>query len=76
MKDGMKVRPDQKNIKLFSTAIALLKHVKTWQKKKWISFLHLISASEGNKFLTDTQTDYIYRDTLSSRVRVVLRTAV
>jgi hypothetical protein len=64
MKDDMKVRQDQKNIKLFSTAIALLKHVKTWRDKSW-DFLNLVSASEDNKFLTDTQTGYVYRDTLS-----------
>jgi hypothetical protein len=34
----MKVRPDQKNIKLFSTAVVLLKHVKTWQEKKGEDF--------------------------------------
>jgi hypothetical protein len=50
MKDGMKVRPDQKNIKLFSTAIALLKHVKTWQKKTWISFYTLYQPLKATSF--------------------------
>jgi hypothetical protein len=60
----MKVRPDQKNIKLFSTAVALLKHVKTWQEKSG-DFLNLISDSE-DKFVSDTQTRFLYKDTLSS----------
>ena len=59
MRAAIKVRPDQKNIKLFLTTVALLKHVITWQeKKKSGDFFKLISTPEDNKLVSE----YIYRD--------------
>jgi len=35
-----------------------------WKKKR--GFLNLISASEDNMFVSNTQTGYIYKDTVYS----------